>query len=88
MKTIEERAESYVGGISNNVRAESKKLGYIKGATDQREIDLDEVCAWLEENLGSCVGEGGWNIWPSKDEESLTCPEIIAKHLREAMKGI
>ena len=67
MITIEERAEASVtfkkvGGdmaendvFIHNIHAEGKREGYIKGATEQKAIDIEKACEWLEtymEGLG------------------------------------
>ena len=55
MKTIEERAKRE--GIISQHRADypydkkSVELGYIQGAYDQKEVDIDKACKWLEERV-------------------------------------
>ena len=55
MKTIEERAKRE--GIISQYRADypydtkSVEFGYIQGAYDQKEVDIDKACEWLEERV-------------------------------------
>ena len=52
MRTIEERAK--VVGTLSQFRSDypydkrSIMVGYIKGATEQKAIDIEEVCEWLK----------------------------------------
>lgn len=57
MKTIKERAKEYAPGISNSdslfsirisTLAAVERIGYIAGATEQKAIDIDKACEWLE----------------------------------------
>ena len=54
MKTIEERAKREV--IISQLRADypydkkSVEFGYIQGAYDQKEVDIDKACEWLKIN--------------------------------------
>ena len=53
METIEERAGNawldyeYRDGCLYNTTFED---GYVIGATEQKDIDVDKVCEWLEDN--------------------------------------
>ena len=53
MKTIEERAIDYAfhsyieDGNINTYINELEKQSYIQGATEQKAIDIEEVCEWL-----------------------------------------
>ena len=55
MKTIEERAKRE--GIISQLRADypydkkSVEFGYIQGAYDQKEVDIDKACDWLKERV-------------------------------------
>ena len=55
MKTIEERAKRE--GIISQLRADypydkkSVEFGYIQGAYDQKEVDIDKACEWLKERV-------------------------------------
>ncbi len=55
METIEERAKA-VGTLSQ-FRSDypydkrSIMVGYIKGATDQKDIDIEKACEWIKENV-------------------------------------
>ena len=55
MKSIEERAKRE--GIISQLRADypydkkSVEFGYIQGAYDQKEVDIDKACEWLKNNL-------------------------------------
>ena len=56
MKTIEERAKEYAskkGDISlspvyNEALAKIYKEGYMAGALEQKAIDIDKACEWLD----------------------------------------
>lgn len=49
MKTIEERAEEFANeGYTLDEANFACEDGYIKGATDQREIDIVKACEWLK----------------------------------------
>ena len=50
-KTIKERAEHYV-----SVHVCADKRTYIDGATEQKAMDIDEICEWL---LFYCMNELG-----------------------------
>lgn len=51
MKTIKERAEDYA---NENWTLDEANFacedGYIKGATEQIEIDIEKACEWLKNN--------------------------------------
>lgn len=59
MKTIEERAKRE--GIISQHRADypydkkSVEFGYIQGAYDQKEVDIDKACDWLRESSMWCA---------------------------------
>lgn len=64
MKTIDERAEEYANecwtlAVSNFACED----GYIKGATDQREIDIEDIFnhvgQYLRNNILSCIIDQG-----------------------------
>ena len=50
-KTISERAKEYADKYSfaNTPQRTDMQGGYIKGATDQRKIDIDKACEWIHE---------------------------------------
>ena len=50
MKTIKERAREAYHIDRDNVFAELKRNAYIDGATEQKAIDIDKACEWLNEN--------------------------------------
>lgn len=56
--TIEERAKKYEN-TEHHLRNYSKGMlyscykGYVQGATEQREIDIEKACEWLKEHLGT-----------------------------------
>ena len=45
--------------------AESMRIGYIKGATEQRDIDIEKAVEWLKENARNYIfrEESGKGIW-------------------------
>lgn len=53
MKTIEERADDYVGHpeeIDEFSSATIKRQAFIDGAKEQKKIDIDKACEWLKNN--------------------------------------
>ena len=53
MKTIEERALEYANELgidSNTDYFDYCQQDYIAGATEQKAIDIDKACEWLNEN--------------------------------------
>ena len=54
MATIEERARSLFptdgSDVAINRMNAYKRLGYLRGATEQRAIDIDKAVAWLKAN--------------------------------------
>ena len=64
MKTIEERAKEYSlknfdGYYTGRERAVEE--GYIAGATEQRKIDIEKACKWLDRYLHLFVMKGHIN---------------------------
>ena len=54
MKTIEERADAYVGHpfeIDEFSSATIKRQAFIDGATEQRKIDVEKACELIEKAL-------------------------------------
>ena len=55
MKTIEERAELNLEYERNfcgyNLSDNMVKRAYLKGATEQKVIDIDKACEWLKERV-------------------------------------
>ena len=51
MKTIEERASEYAYTEWISELTDVAKESYIKGAYDQKEIDIDKACEWLKERV-------------------------------------
>ena len=51
MKTIEERAELASKGYENDGYTAGTYMGYVKGATDQKAIDIEKACEWLHNYL-------------------------------------
>lgn len=81
--TIEERARDYAVHVSidelnkDGLDAESFcgiLHGYIKGATEQRKIDIDKACEWLWQNIEQCIFE------------DMALDEIL-QEFRKAMEG-
>ena len=48
MKTIKERAKEY---CKNQWDAPTAMTAYMDGATEQKAIDIDVACEWLEERV-------------------------------------
>ena len=90
MKTIEERAKQE--GIISQLRADypydkkSVEFGYIQGAYDQKDIDIDKACEWLEENARdyACATIR----CPYGEEEEIICDvhREIVEDFRKAME--
>ena len=64
MKSIEERAKEYSlkdfdGYYTGRERAVEE--GYIAGATEQNDIDIDKACEWLDRYLHLFVMKGHIN---------------------------
>lgn len=54
MKTIEERADAYVGHpfeIDEFSSATIKRQAFIDGAKEQRKIDIEKACEWFTKYL-------------------------------------
>ena len=54
MKTIEERADAYVGHpeeIDEFTSETIKREAYIRGAKEQKVIDIEKACEWLDNYL-------------------------------------
>lgn len=52
--TIEERADAYVGHpfeIDEFSSTTAKRQAFIDGAKEQRKIDIDKACEWLDNYL-------------------------------------
>ena len=95
MKTIEERAKEYapdprdpdyilyseVGYVVNRYRD-----AYIAGATEQKAIDIEKACEWLEENARdyACATIR----CPYGEEEEIICDvhREIVEDFRKAME--
>lgn len=63
MKTIEERAKEYslkdFDGYYTG-REKAVKEGYIAGAKEQRQIDIEKACAWFESYLAEIGYPDDW----------------------------
>ena len=54
MKTIAERADAYVGHpkeVDEFTSATIKRDAYIRGAKEQKAIDIEKACEWLDNYL-------------------------------------
>ena len=47
MKTIEERAKLASEGYDDDGYSEGLYMGYVEGAEEQKQIDIDNACEWL-----------------------------------------
>lgn len=74
-KTIEERAENIYKG--NTIEQDA----YVKGATDQREIDIKKACEWLKENVEKYL----YNIRDFEDY-TPTCGGKLFTDFKKAME--
>ncbi len=95
MKTIEERAKEYAPGTSNSdsmfptrisTLAAIERRGYIAGAIEQKAIDIEKACEWLEENARdyACATIR----CPYGEEEEIICDvhREIVEDFRKAME--
>ena len=60
MKTIAERAREYAGNedlVYGTDGYEYCMRDYIKGATEQKVIDIDKACEWLKNNWREYVNQ-------------------------------
>lgn len=76
MKTIEERAEAYVN--RHNSLHFTRFLAYLTGATEQKQIDINNACEWMRK-------QEGWDALNDKP-----CPmfsEEDIEQFRKAMGG-
>lgn len=72
MKTIEERADAYVGHpfeIDEFSSASIKRQAFIDGAKEQRKIDIEKACEWLADYLMEIGYPDDW-IRDSQNMES------------------
>ena len=51
MKTKEERAKIASEGYDDDGYSAGLYMGYVEGATEQKVIDIDKACKWLEERV-------------------------------------
>ena len=55
MKTIEERAILHLeyerDFLGNDLSENMVRRAYIRGAYDQKEVDIDKACEWLKERV-------------------------------------
>ena len=91
MKTIEERAKANLAyeqdfcghSLSENMVCRA----YVRGATEQKAIDIDKACEWLEENARdyACATIR----CPYGEEEEIICDvhQEIVEDFRKAMEG-
>lgn len=90
MKTIAERAKE--AGIVSQYKSDhrydprSVESGYMQGATEQKVIDIDKACKWLEENARdyACATIR----CPYGEEEEIICDahREIVEDFRKAME--
>ena len=90
MKTIEERAKANLAyeqdfcghSLSENMVCRA----YVRGATEQKAIDIDKACEWLEENARdyACATIR----CPYGEEEEIICDvhREIVEDFRKAME--
>ena len=91
MKTIEERAKANLAyeqdfcghSLSENMVCRA----YVRGATEQKAIDIDKACEWLKENARdyACATIR----CPYGEEEEIICDvhQEIVEDFRKAMEG-
>lgn len=83
MATIEERAKKYILHCSTAPANRLGRLqGYIKGATEQRQIDIDKACKWLKNELFDNNEDFFYPVLESKHYRSV---EELVVAFRKAM---
>ena len=88
MKTIEERAEEYgskkgdisLNAVYNEALANIYKEGYIAGATEQKAIDIEKACEWLDNYL---MEIGYPDDWMRDSPNMLSGEERFRKAMEE-----
>lgn len=59
MKSIEERAKLASEGYEDDGYSAGLYMGYIVGAKDQKAIDIEKACEWLESYIACGVSPEG-----------------------------
>ena len=80
MKTIEERAREYAGNedlVYGTDGYEYCLRDYIKGATEQKVIDIDKACEWLKNN---------WREYVNQDRDGMILFGHWESDFRKAME--
>ena len=88
METIEERAKEYatqkadisLSDIYNEALANIYEEAYIAGATEQKSIDIDKACEWLDNYLMEIGYPDDW----LRDSPNI---ESGKERFRKAMEG-
>ena len=82
MKTIAERAKEL--GVISEYRADypydktSVEFGYMRGATEQKAIDIDKACEWLDVHLAEVADRYGFTAGLSL--------RLLRENFRKAME--
>lgn len=82
MKTIEERADDFVGSpfrIGEDTCDTFRRLAYTVGATEQRQIDIEKAIEWFKKYLAEIGYPDDW----CRDSEVQESGE---KRFRKAME--
>ena len=80
MKTIAERAREYAENedlVQGTDGYEYCLRDYIKGATEQKVIDIDKACEWLKNN---------WREYVNQDRDGMILFGHLESDFRKAMK--
>ena len=80
MKTIRERATEYAESedlVQGTDGFEYCLRDYIKGATDQKAIDIDKACEWLKNN---------WREYVNQDRDGMILFGHWESDFRKAME--
>ena len=88
MTTIEERAEEYgskkgdisLSAVYSEALANMYKEGYIGGATEQKAIDIEKACEWLDNYL---MEIGYPDDWMRDSPNMLSGEERFRKAMEE-----
>lgn len=83
--TIDERATSYSEMLydeyETRLAQDTAYEGYIKGATEQREIDIKKACEWLNEILYEYVSTTTNGLYEEFTKEEFI--EVFRKAMEE-----
>lgn len=71
MKTIEERAKLASEGYEDDGYSAGLYMGYIVGAKEQKVIDINKACEWLESYIACGVSPEGTYAFVAKFRKAM-----------------